>query len=406
MNICYFSIVTYWHGLQGGMQNHAKLLLEGLADRGHRITVISTRHPSGIDFDDKGNIRLHYLPRTTFGSARRGWRNESLRAYLALNELERFDVICSQQAFFPTMPAKLRSNTPIITFIQGHEGWMLLSEVNRFLSLRTDSNNLIKAIFSFIYYYSMWEFRNFRRSTIIVPPSDEVANSILRWFPVSPDKVKTIYNGVDMNLFRPDLTAKQRVLRGYPQLVGKRIILFMGHVTRQKGLHLLIKIAPQLLQEYSDLKIMVVGGGDYLDEAKKMARELGIADCMLFTGMVDIDSIPDYINAADLFILPTLRKEGLPLSILEAMACKKPVITTNIGGNPSVVKNGINGILIPPANMRELSQSLHLLLNDARLASRLAHNGYESIKEHFSLNRMIDSYEALLEKHLAIKPNS
>ena len=252
----------------------------------------------------------------------------------------------------------------------------------------------------------MWEFCNFRRSTIIVPPSDEVAKSIRRWFLVSPDKVKTIYNGVDTNRFKPDSTAKKRVLRSYPQLSGKRIILFMSHVTRQKGLHLLIRIVPQLVQEYSDLKIMVVGGGDYLDEAKKMARKLGIADCMLFTGMVDIDSIPDYINAADLFILPTLRKEGLPLSILEAMACKKPVITTNIGGNPSVVKNGINGILIKPASTRELRQSLHLLLNEERLASRLAHNAYESIKEHFSLNRMIDSYETLLENHLAIKSNS
>ena len=129
MKICFFSIVTYWHGLRGGMQNHNKLLLEGLAERGHEITVISTCHPDGIQSEQRNNLTLYYLSNTQFGSARKGWRNESLKAYLALNELERFDVICSQQPFFPSIPAKVRSNTPIVTFIQGHEGWMLLSEV-------------------------------------------------------------------------------------------------------------------------------------------------------------------------------------------------------------------------------------------------------------------------------------
>jgi len=68
MNICFFSIVTYWHGLKGGMDLHGKHLLEGLAQRGHDVTVISTKHPSSKEYEEINGIRFHYLNETTFGS--------------------------------------------------------------------------------------------------------------------------------------------------------------------------------------------------------------------------------------------------------------------------------------------------------------------------------------------------
>jgi glycosyltransferase involved in cell wall biosynthesis len=88
------------------------------------------------------------------------------------------------------------------------------------------------------------------------------------------------------------------------------------------------------------------------------------------------------------------------------MACKKPVITTNIGGNTSVVKNGINGVLIPPRNMHQLEQSIKLLLNNEKLASRLAQKGYESIIRDFNLNKMLDSYETLLLEQVDVSRKS
>jgi len=177
----------------------------------------------------------------------------------------------------------------------------------------------------------------------------------------------------------------------------------LSHVTRQKGLHLLLKVCPLLLRDEPDIMILVVGGGEYLEEAKEMSHQLGLVDQVIFTGMVDIDSIPDYITAADIFILPTLRKEGLPLSILEVMACKVPVITTNIGGNTSVIKNGLNGILIPPGNTSQLEQAIRSLLNDKEVASKLAEKGYEAILETFNLNKMLNSYERMLEHQVATK---
>jgi glycosyltransferase involved in cell wall biosynthesis len=403
MKICFFSIVTYWHGLRGGMENHVKLLLEGLAARGHEITVISTRHPEGIEYEEEGNLRLYYLANTNFGSTRKGWKAESLNRFLALHESDGFDLVCSQQPIFPPIPKKIRNSIPVITLVQAHEAWGILSEINQFLNLRNNLPDLIKKVLSFVYHYSNWEIVNFRKSDLIISPSHEVSSSLRYWYFTRTKKIRTIYNGVDTVRFRPDAEARKRILDYYPQLSGKKVLLFLSHVTRQKGLHLLLKVCPLLLRDEPDIMILVVGGGEYLEEAKEMSHQLGLVDQVIFTGMVDIDSIPDYITAADIFILPTLRKEGLPLSILEVMACKVPVITTNIGGNTSVIKNGLNGILIPPGNTSQLEEAIRSLLNDKEVASKLAEKGYEAILETFSLNKMLNSYERLLEHQVATK---
>ena len=388
------------------MENHNKLLLEGLSDRGHEIKVISTRHPSGVEYERKGNIHLYYLLSTKFGSVRKGWKKESQKKFIALNKKDKFDIICSQQPIFPPIPRDVRACTPLVTLIQAHEAWVFLSEINQFLSLKCNVKSFIKNTLSFIYHYVRWELYNFRRSDVIIVPAHEVARSLKWWFLIGSNKIRTIYNGVDIKHLRPDKKASERIIDIYPQLSGKRVILFLSHVTRQKGLHLLIKVFSSLVAREHDLILMVVGDGDYLEEAKRLSIQMGVSDRIIFFGMVDNGSVQDYINSADIFVLPTLRQEGLPLSILEAMACKKPVITTNIGGNASVVKNGLNGILVPPGDICKLGENISILLHDKDLAGRLAENGYLSVIKKFSLDKMLDNYERLMINQINIKSSN
>jgi glycosyltransferase involved in cell wall biosynthesis len=403
MKICFFSIVTHWHGLRGGMENHGKLLLEGLSSRGHEIRVISTRHPHGIEYERKGNIHFYYLASTRFGSVRNGWRKESQRNFLSLNDTNRFDIICSQQPIFPPIRTSIRHRIPVVTLIQAHEAWVLISEVNQFVSLKNNPKSFAKNILALVYQYFRWELYNFRKSDVIVTPSDEVSRSLGRLFLIRPSKVRTIYNGVDTKLFRPDTTAKFKIINRHPQLKGKKIILFMSHVTRQKGLHFLIRVLPSLIARGHDIVLLAVGDGEFLEDARRMSVELGVSDRAVFTGMVDNRAVAEYINSADIFVLPTLRREGLPLSILEAMACRKPVIASRIGGNESAVKDAMTGILIPPGNTLKLEESISLLLSDKELAARLAENAYTSVFEKFALEKMIDKYERLMMDQIRIK---
>jgi glycosyltransferase involved in cell wall biosynthesis len=177
----------------------------------------------------------------------------------------------------------------------------------------------------------------------------------------------------------------------------------MSHVTPQKGLHLLLKVLPSLAPQENNVSLLVVGGGDFLEEAKEMASRLGINNRVTFTGMVDLESLPEHINAADIFVLPTLRKEGLPLSIIYAMACKIPVITTAIGGNATIVKNGFNGLLIPPGDMTKLEKSISLLLHDSALSHQLADNGYNFVQQKFNEQMMIDHYESVMIEQIEMK---
>lgn len=287
--------------------------------------------------------------------------------------------------------------------IQAHEGWVMLSEINRFLNYTNDIKSIFKSVVSFFYTYLRWELYNFRVSDVIIAPAHEVADSLKKWFFINQDKVAVIYNCVDLNRFKPDETARQRIINQYHQLSGQRTILFMSHVTPQKGLHLLIKVLPSLMASEKNISLLVVGGGSFLEEAKKLAIQLGVANQVIFAGMIDIEMLPDYINAADLFVLPTLRLEGLPLSLLEAMACKIPIITTNIGGNASVVKDGVNGILVQPGDMNSLRNNIKLLLNNKELSNHMAENGYNIVRKDFSMDGMIDRYENLMIRQIEMK---
>lgn len=403
MNICFFSIVTYWHGVKGGMEIHNKHLIQGLANRGHVIYVISTRHPSGTTHQCFGNIHLYYLTETKFGSVRNGWREQSKKKFLELNRTHNFDVICSQSPVFPIIPKNIRSVTPVLTFIQAHECWVMISEINQFLSFENNLKDLFINFLSFLYRYLGWELFNFFQSDIIVSPAHEVSRSLKRCYFIRPHKIRTIYNGVDESRFKPDKSSKNEIIKLYPKLAGKRIILFLSHVTRHKGLHLLIKIFPQLLHYENNLVLFVVGAGNYLKEAKKDVTKLGLHKNVIFTGMIDIHSIPDYINASDIFVLPTLRKEGLPFSVLEAMACQKPIVTTHIGGNPTAIKNGITGLMVFPMDSDDLFFNVLLILKNRSLSDRLAKNAYNSFNKNFQLSKMIDNFEDLIKKQTNMK---
>ncbi len=94
--------------------------------------------------------------------------------------------------------------------------------------------------------------------------------------------------------------------------------------------------------------------------------DMGLEREVIFAGPVLHEEAASYINACDLFVLPTIRQEGLPFAILEAMACQKPVIVTQIGGISSVVRDGSNGILVAPGDLEKLQEAIGLLLAPRR----------------------------------------
>ncbi|MFQ5687852.1 MAG: glycosyltransferase family 4 protein [Candidatus Scalindua sp.] len=391
MNICFFAIVTCEHGIRGGMEIHVRLLSEGLAERGHRVTIISTNNPKGKEFEDINGISMYYLKNTIFDSKRRGWKTASLKKFIELDAIIKFDIICSVSTAIPKELISLagKRKIPVVVISEGPRISVLLSEIKQTLSLRSGFKDLIKTFLMFFYYYFFWELL-FKEYDAVIAVSERVAKAIQKWHFVDKEKIHTVYNGVEINLFSPDQSERERIRRTLAISDDEKVLLFFSFVTKQKGLHLLIKALPDILKEYRCIKLLVVGEGDYLIEARQLVRQLGLEKDVIFVGHIPRKDAPDYINASDVFILPTLRQEGMPFSLLEAMSCGKPVIASKIGGISSVVDDGIDGLLILPGDVSKLIEKTIFLLNNKDFADKLAVNAREKAVKKFSLEKMID----------------
>jgi len=392
MKICLVSVVTYWHGMKGGMEVHGRLLARALAARGHEVTVITSRHPSGRERDHREGVELHYLQGTEFASQKGKWASECDRRFRELHQKHLFDVLCCQHMVVP--PALLdfarQQGVPVVVITEGLAGWVLLSELRQAFSHNKGYGQLWRQALSFLFYYLFWELPVARACDAVIAVSDEVARSVPRWCGVSSGKVFTVYNGVDVQAFAPDRDAREAIRKQYGLAPDDRLILFLSHVTRQKGLHVLLKCLPRVRARHEHVKLLVAGEGDYLADVKYLVDTMKLQASVIFAGHVPHEMAPAYINASDFFILPTLRQEGMPFALLEAMACQKPIIASRIGGIPSVVEDSANGLLVSPGDPASLTNAVLRVLGDRALAEQIARQARATILRGYSLDSMVE----------------
>ena len=171
---------------------------------------------------------------------------------------------------------------------------------------------------------------------------------------VSPNKLHIIPNGYDENLFKPLPMSKAREKLSLPQ--NKKILLSVGNLVDKKGHTYLISAMPLVLRKRKDVLLIIVGSGPLKELLQSMIKKYGLEDYVILAGGRRHEEIPLWINASDIFILPSLQ-EGFPTVIPEAMACGKPIVATNVGGLPEAINNDI-GMLVKPASSRELALSI------------------------------------------------
>lgn len=189
--------------------------------------------------------------------------------------------------------------------------------------------------------------------------------------------IKAVPNGVDIEIFKPRDKLTARKVAGLES--GKRIILYVGWIVEAKGIGYLLQAAVDLINTFSDLLFVFVGGGLGLEGYKRDVYRLGLQGHVLFTGPRMPDEIPYYMNAADIFVLPSL-SEGRPNVVPEAMACGLPVIATKVNGLPEFINNGTDGILIEPESISSLIDSVTELLNDKTMYTQIQGNARNSVK--------------------------
>lgn len=228
--------------------------------------------------------------------------------------------------------------------------------------------------------------------TKIITVSAAVAEVISKRERVKRDKLITIYNGVDFSRTTPDTFYTAEEIKALKIEKDSVKVGVLSTFRRIKGLEYFIKAARLVKKRRDDVQFLVVGkvnGGEnkYFEELKALSENT--------VTFIDFQKdIAKIINLLDIVVLPSL-SEGFSNTLIEAMAAGKPVIATNVGGNPEAAIDGITGILVPPANERALAEAIIKLVDDKGLRIKLGIKGKEEVQGRFNLQKMIKANEAL-----------
>lgn len=228
----------------------------------------------------------------------------------------------------------------------------------------------------------------------IIVMSDELRQKVLME-DFSEMKVARIPNGVNIELFYPYPDKEKEELRKSNKLANKKVLVYSGWLVEGKGLDTLLEAFKLVASENREAYLLLLGKGPLGDRLKDKAGSLGISDNVCFKG--NVANVHEYLNSADIFVFPSFR-EGMPNSLLEAMACGLPVIASGIGGIVDIVEDGKSGILFEPGDVSGLAAGIIKLLNDDRLRQGLGVEARKRIVERFSIDRVADEYIKLYEE--------
>ncbi|MCP5004621.1 MAG: glycosyltransferase family 4 protein [Planctomycetes bacterium] len=227
----------------------------------------------------------------------------------------------------------------------------------------------------------------------IICVSDMVRRFAIEIERVDSGKLLTIQNGIDEVCPVPKTTTS-RLRKELDIPVNHSVICTITHMEQHKGVIYLIKSASLLLQSKKEITFLLVGKGSLKEKLRKLCVDLGINKHVIFTG--ERIDIPGILSLTDIFVLPSIR-EGLGLSILEAMSLGKPVIATNVGGIPEIVSDGITGTLVPPGDPEALYNAMNELLGNIEKQKTLGYNGKKICNESFNSQTMVSRIEELYD---------
>jgi glycosyltransferase involved in cell wall biosynthesis len=382
------------------MQRHTHDLVRGLVAAGHAVEVIC---PAGDRLsEDLYGARWHLVD--TAGRSDPEWRSKFRAAFLHADALDPFDIVHSESTsaiglFHPTV------GTPIA--IKYHGNWLGLAKahvkrmVTRPRSAVSEGKTMVWDTRLHFRHGNAWVFRKCESMVVSRQQARDTAISHL----IPADRLHVVPNGVDAQRFSPGDRDRAREELGLP---GGTLVASVGRLNREKGFDVAIAAIARLAPEYPDVRLIVIGDGDYEAKLRSLAAKLGVQDRVLFVGSHDAEGVARHLQAADVFVFPTLRDEAIGLVLLEAMSCALPVIASRIGGIPEALEpegHPAVGLLTRPGNIGELEAALRHVLSDAELRHDLGESARARVLDEYTIElmaaRTVDVYRVALERRAA-----
>jgi len=229
----------------------------------------------------------------------------------------------------------------------------------------------------------------------VVTVSEAVRQFSIQREHLSPAKVVTLRNGIDLRRFDA-ITDREATRRDTRAALGYApsdlVICVAARLYELKGHTYLFQALEHLLPRYPHLRLFLAGDGPHRPALEAECQARGLTARVQFLGARK--DIPELLAACDIFVLPSLY-EGLSLAVLEAMAMRCPVVATAVGGAGETIEDGVQGLLVPPADVAALERALERLLKDAALRQSLGEAGRGRVEAEFTLEGMMEKTEAL-----------
>ena len=214
----------------------------------------------------------------------------------------------------------------------------------------------------------------------IITISDALGHWLVKVEGLRPEKLSTIHYALERERFQPSVSADLS-LEVSPPVIGT-----ISRLIHQKGIHVLLQAFAACNKTHPSSSLVVVGDGPERSNLENLARKLGLGNRVHFLGYrSDVNKI---LPQFDIFTLPSFG-EGFGLVLLEAMACSKPIVATNVMAIPEIVQQGESGLLVPVQDVSALIQALDTLIETPELRDRLGKAGFQRLKKEFTVERMV-----------------
>jgi glycosyltransferase involved in cell wall biosynthesis len=380
-----------YHPEVGGGETQARALADGLASKGYRVIVITRRSQSASQkVEAKGSVAIYRLWPAGYGHLKKwGMLFSSISALLRLRSQYQVVLVCGFRVLGPAavIAAKLLDKQCIL----------------KADSLGEMSGEFFSAgLARFGIKPSSWLVRLFLggRDRIIRKADGFVAISAavqaeLEAAGLHRASVYRIPNGVDTDRFCPVGSRRKQSLREQLRLPTKqKIVTFTGRLVSYKGLPLLLRVWQQIRSKRSDATLLLVGSGSLdIHNCEAVLRQFvsdhAMEQSVCFAGSVH--NVHEYLQASDLFVFPTER-EAFGISLIEAMACGLPVISTSVGGIQDILYEGYNGLVVRPKEFEDLYRALETLLSDQHLGRRLGQEARRTAENRYSETAVTSRY--------------
>jgi glycosyltransferase involved in cell wall biosynthesis len=350
---------TEWRG----GQNQALLLLKGLRDRGHAAELVAASAGELQRRACAAGIPVHAVPRNFL-------RARAAAEISRLTKTQNYSIVHVNEPHALTAAWLARAHHRARLLVSRRVGYPISR--NWFARLRYDAAARIVAI-------SRWS-------------AERVIGS-----GIPESKLAIVYEGIEIPA-RPsgEQRAQARARWGVP--ADAPLLGCVGVLSPDKGQEWLIRALADLRKKFPSAKLLLAGDGPCRERLQRLARELGVADAVIFAGFIsDVDSV---YAALDMFLLPSFF-EALSNALMSAMAYAIPSVAFNLGGPAEIIEDGKSGLLVEPANVESLCTAISKILDDVAVANRMGENGRYRIEQDFSAAKMVGEMLRVYEESAA-----